>query len=243
MFILNKISLSIIALVIITHANFLSLPSFNFPLRRDNNSLEILIHHRFGRAIGDKASSSFFDGATVNLGINGKFLKYLKTDLDYIVKDNEINFGLGYNRDFIKSHLWLLGEIKLFSYEIIDDRATNLLYTISLSSQFANERFKPHISLCYNGYHQFFTCLAALSIETFSFMDIIGEIGFNKKDINISGKKQIPFLAGICFKTYGHNFNFFVSNSTESGAGRSFIQGLDKVYFGFEISRLFRIKK
>jgi len=216
--------------------------------------LEFRIDHRFYGKINEKPGDTFFglySGANVGLGLRYLLWSTLEVNTSFIRYENENTAGVSYA--ILVPEMMLRSQIdaRVFSYKKYntdtrkEERITNGFGLISLQTDPMLDAIIPTVNVGYDAENRKAGVGIGLAVIVLKDMGIIrklvllGEYYPTKLE-----NSDNCYDFGVRLETYGHNFDFILSNNSSIGVrrlmlGNPKIAGVNSgLYFGFNIKRL-----
>lgn len=219
------------------------------PADLKSGQAEIKIQHRFYGDVNDEPLSNFLGadtGANVCVGLR-YILSGLELSASRLRNRKESILAAGYGRTLpgipirgqVDFHFFRYEE---FDFEINDiDKKSGVFGLLSLQSGTVLNRITPTVNLGYDTKEEEFGSglgLAITLLERIGTLQKISVIG--EYFPTTSGDDNEPSYAfGLRLETYGHHFDFILSNNAEMGV-RRLMSGAMKnadLHFGFNIKR------
>lgn len=214
-----------------------------------SGNAEFKVQHRFTGKINEETFNTLFGmymGANVSLSLRYAVLPNLELEGSYSNYSKESSIGTSYSYyfPFIKA---LLGA-QFFSYEEYNldeksfERKNNIMGLFSVQTEPIIKRIIPTINIGYDGYEKKLGAGLGANIiilersGTLKRLILIGEYFPTK----LNGDVNNCYCFGLRAETYGHHFDFIISNGSEVGLRRLMLGTIkeDGLYFGFNIKRL-----
>lgn len=229
----------------------LGMSDIQVPSVLSRNALELEVRHRFGGDITDHPFENFLGmdgGANVNLGLKYTIFKGFEFGVSRTSKDREIALVLSYSHSFPKA--FIRGRIGM---DFIT--SPGFFPNLTLQTEPILGRIEPFLAAGYyfDSKRQQFGLGTGLSVtllkDVYYFEDIslvaeyfpLLEQPLSIPELEWTG----TYAFGIAASTYGHQFIFTLSNSTDLGT-RRIMQGTSRyfededlhLYLGFSVRRL-----
>ncbi len=221
------------------------------PTGIERGQSELKIQHRFYGKVNEEPFETLFgmySGANVGLGIRYVVLSGLELEASYTSYNKESNLGASYTYLFPLIMLRSQVSANYFSYKTYnldlnqEERISNIFTLLSLQSDPILTLFLPCLNIGYDleekhlgiGFGANFIVLER--VGTLKKVILIGEYFPSK----IAGENKNCYSFGLRLETYGHHFDFMLSNSSEIGVRRLMLGTTrqEGLYFGFNIKRL-----
>lgn len=213
---------------------------------------ELRIDHRFYGKINEKPTDTFFglySGADVSLALRYLLWSTFEINTSFTRYENENTIGLSYAvlLPMFKGQI----DAQLFSYKRYDidaqeeKRMTNGFALLSLQTDPMMKAIIPTANIGYNAENKEIGAGIGIMIivlkgmGTMQKLALLGEYYPTKLE-----NSDNCYSFGIRVETYGHNFDFLLSNNSISGVrrlmlGNPKIIGIDRgLYLGFNLKRL-----
>lgn len=221
------------------------------PTGIERGQSELKIQHRFFGKVNEDTFETLFGmykGANVSLGFRHIILSGLELEASYTSYYRESTFGVSYTYLFPLIMLRSQVSANYFSYKTYnldlnqEERISNIFTLLSLQSDPILKILLPCLNVGYDFEEQLFgigfgaSFIVLERIGKLKKVILIGEY-FPSKGIS---ENKNCYSFGFRLETYGHHFDFMLSNSSEIGVRRLMLGTIrqEGLYFGLNIKRL-----
>ena len=191
-----------------------------------SGNIELSVDHRFfGAAFKDDPLDSFFgmdDGANVALSV-----RYFAANEFYVGYEHKrlghVHTLLGGWQNILPSMTFefsALAGYKSVKFSSNEDRESGMIATGSISAWFLNGKFRPVFNYSFDGYQDESGMGFGLELSATENISLLGEYFPSAGE----GDEEDCFSFGCRYTTWGHQFNFSLSNSSGIGS-RDMIMG------------------
>jgi len=214
-----------------------------------SGNAEFKIQHRFAGKINEDPFNTLFGmymGANINLSL--RYIVWSKLELEgsYSNYSKESSLCASYSYSFPLMKALLGGQF--FSYEEYNldkksfERKSSIMGLLSVQTEPIIKRIILTIDIGYDGYEKKPGAGLGASIiilerpGTLKKLILIGEYFPTKLNSDVNN----CYCFGLRAETYGHHFDFIISNGSEIGLRRLMLGTVKEegLYFGFNIKRL-----